>query len=523
MKGRRIFDRMRAGFLLALALTASVVQAESFTFTILHTNDLHARVDPVTVRGKSIGGYARQATAILQARESSTNPILLNAGDVFQGTLYFNVYEGLADLSFLNLIGYQVMAVGNHEFDRGPEPLANFARLARFPLLAANLDLSKEPKLQDMIKPSMVLEVGGEKIGIVGTTPPNLLTVTAAGDTIAMKEYLPSVQAAVDGLRDQGINKIILLSHAGFEHDTSTVGQLRGVDIIVGGHSHTLLGQVDIPGFEGSRGEYPTLGKDATGETVLIVQAWEWGKVLGKLEVTFDETGKLEKWNGGPILIDDKFEPNPYVLTMMEAFAKPIAELRNRKISELANDLTQRFDEKLGEPLMGNVIADAVLDATKHVGAEFAFWNAGGVRSPLSAGQITYGNLIEVCPFGNTLTVNELTGEEILKSLEHGVSSGGGMLLPSKGFSYTFNPSAPAGSRLISASFNGEAIDPKRVYKVTLSNFVANGGDAHEVLKNAKGARVDTGFIDVDALIAYFQKNNPVKMTTEGRIVAKTQ
>lgn len=488
--------------------------------TVLHTNDLHAHVEPVVVRGKSVGGYARQASVILKLREESINPILLNAGDTFQGTLYFNEYEGLADLAVMNLLGYQAMALGNHEFDMGIGPITTFAKHARFPLLAANLDLSKEPELEKLVKKSTVIEVAGERVGLIGCVPDELMQIILPIPTIKVLDFQKSIQTEADNLKKQGINKIILLSHAGIEREIAFSNKFKNIDLIVGGHSHTLLGDIDIPGFTGSRGSYPYVGKDANNEPILVVQAWEWGKVVGKIELEFDAKGILTAWKGEPVLVDDSYPENPFVAALIAAFEKPINIKKNTPIAKLENDLSQRWDQKTGEGLMGSVIADAVLAKTKGLGSVAAFWNSGGVRAPLQAGQINYGSLVEVCPFGNTLVVIDLTGKEIMDSIELGLM-GGGMLLPSRGFSYTFNPSAAAGSRLISASLNGQAVVPTRTYKITVSNFTAGGGDGHEVLKNAKGTRIDTGFIDLEALIEYFKANNPLKIGNEGRI--KTQ
>lgn len=501
-----------------LALTLAPFCWGNFKLTVLHTNDMHAHVEPVKVKGKSVGGYARQATAIIQTRAESVNPILLNAGDTFQGTLFFNTYEGLADLAFMNLVGYQAMAVGNHEFDRGPQALADFTRLARFPVLSANVDVSNEPKLATLIKPTTILEVDGQKIGIVGATTPDLPNISSPGDLVKMKDYVKSVQAAVDSLQDQGVNKIILLSHTGYSEDLAFAKKLRGIDVVVGGHSHSLLGQVEIPDFTGSQGDYPTLTNDAAGKRVVVVQAWEWGKVLGKIEFEFDDKGEVLNFVGAPVLIDDSWPENPHVAAMMEAFNKPIQAAKTKPIGELTTDLTQRFSEKDGEGLMGNVIADAMFEATAKTGSQVAFWNAGGVRSPLTAGKITYGQLIEVCPFGNTLVVMDLTGAEIIGALEQGLESGGGMLLPSESFTYTFDPKAPNGSRVKEATLNRKPLEPATVYKVTVSNFTAGGGDSHFVLKAAKGKRIETGFVDIDALIEYFTKHVPVSASRGPRI-----
>lgn len=502
---------------LAWATAVTLALAQNYTLTILHTNDLHSHGDAVKVSGKSVGGYARQASAILQARETSKNPILLNAGDTFQGTMYFNVYEGLSDLSFMNLMGYDAMCAGNHEFDRGPQVFANFIKLARFPVLAANLDCTKEPALDGLIPESTVLEVAGEKIGIVGAITPDLPNISSPGDNIKMLDYVRSVQKAVDALTAQKIDKVILLCHTGYTEDLEFAKKLRNIDVVVGGHSHTLCGKVEIPNATLPDNPYPTVTNDAAGKPVLIVQAWEWGKVLGKIVVDFDDKGVVVSHSGGPVLIDETWPENPHVKALMEAFNKPLAAARAKVVAKLETDLSQRWSSESGDSLMGNVIADSAYEATIPQGSVAAFWNVGGVRSGLTAGTVTYGQLIEVCPFGNTLVVLELTGQELIDAIEHGVSESG-MLIPSANCTYTFNPAAEKGKRVVQVKIKGQPVDPKATYKVTVNNFVANGGDSHTVLKNAKGARLDTGFVDLDALIAFFERHNPVSASKENRI-----
>lgn len=512
----RGISRIIAALLTIGAATWTLAQ-EPFTLTVIHTNDLHAHVEPVKVGDKMLGGYARLASVVLSLRENAVNPIVLNAGDTFQGTLFFHEYDGLADLAILNLIGNQAAAVGNHEFDKGLAPLIEYARNARFPLLAANLDTSKLPELAAVVKKSTAIEVGGQRIGVIGCVPDELLSIIGPIQGLGVLDFDKSIQAEANALTKQGIDKIILLSHGGYSRELEFAKKAKNIDIVVGGHSHSLLGTFDMPGLEESRGPYPTVVTDADGHTTLVVQAWEWGKVVGNLAVTFDAKGRVESWKGEPVVVDETFPENPYVASLIEAFRKPIEALKSKPIAELKNDLTQRWSAEDGEGLMGNVIADAVLAKTQPLGAVAAFWNSGGVRGPLAAGTVSYGDLVSVTPFGNTLVVLELSGTELMAAIEEGLLNGG-MLLPSKGFSYTFDPSAPPGSRLKSASLNGDAIAPNRIYKVALSNFTAEGGDNHLVLKNAKGTRIDTGFIDLDALIEYMRKNSPLTAKPEGRI-----
>lgn len=490
----------RRSLLAAFVMCAPFAFADE-TITILHTNDLHAHVEPVKVKGVELGGYARQATLIKKLRAGATNPLLLNGGDTFQGTLYFNVYHGLADVSFMNQVGYQAMAVGNHEFDRGPKGLADFAKLANFPILAANLDVSTEPLLAGLIKSSTILTAGQVRVGIVGAVTPDLPTISSPGDNVRMKELIPSLQAAIDELQKQGLDKIVVVSHCGYGEEKRMASQLKGVDVVVGGHSHTFLGNVTLPGDPRSGGAYPTVVKNADGDTALVVQSWEWGKVFGRIEITFDEGGKVKSWSKDqPIPVTADIPEDPVVASMISALRKPIEDLMNKPVGETTAEIPRNGPGKQGA--MADVITDAMLDATKKMGSVIALMNAGGVRSALNAGKITYGDAISVQPFNNTLVVIDLTGAELLEALQSGI------LYVSKGSRVEGN----------SVTVAGEKLDVKKTYRCTFNSFVAGGGDGLTVVKESKGYRLDTGLLDIDALLEYLKANSPIVPKAEGRI-----
>lgn len=509
--------------LLALGL-ASIGIAQDFSLTVIHNNDVHANVEARRIRDASYGGYARMATAVFRMREKAVNPIVLSGGDVFQGTLYFNVYQGLVDLAAMNYIGFDAMAVGNHEFDRGPKVFAEFARLARFPVLAANLDVSEDPDLKNLIKPSTILEIGGEKVGVVGAITPELPTISSPGPHVKMKPYFESIQQEVDKLAARGVNKVILVSHSGYELEQEVAANVRGIDVIVGGHSHTPLGQQPSPNLPAGRGPYPTVVKDPNGDTVLVLQAYQWGLVLGNIRVDFDEAGRVVGWSDTPpIALDAGFPDDPVMAAMIAAYRKPIEALASEVIGTTELGVSRgSFGE---ESPMGNVIADSQLEYCKSLGAVAAFMNNGGIRSALEKGEITYGAAIAVQPFNNTLVVVDLTGDEIKQILEWGVrdlpEGSGGMIHMSRGSSYVVDLSRPAGNRVVEIRISGELLDSAKTYRIVANSFLASGGDGHEVLKNAKGSRVDTGFLDIDAFVDFIKANSPLEGKREGRIVIR--
>jgi len=508
----------RLPLLATLGLLTSVAFADRpTTITLVHTNDLHSHVEPTVIRRAPYGGYARQATIIKQIRAKEKNVLLLNAGDTFQGTLYFNVYEGLADLAFMNAVKYDAMAVGNHEFDRGPAPLGTFASLAQFPVLSANLDVSAEPTLAGKIQPSAVVKVGGQSVGIVGCTTPDLPNISSPGPTVKMRDLRQSVQAAVDDLTRRGVNKIVVVSHIGYTEDQALARQLRDVDVIVGGHSHTPLGTPALEGWRASGGPYPTVVKDAAGQNLPIVQAWEWGKVIGRIKLDFDGNGRLRRFTeAAPIVIDEKVPEDAEVKALVTALQRPIQQLANQRIGE-ATVVIPRDALPTGETLMGNVIADAMYEALARGGAVAAFINTGGIRGSLEAGPLTYGQAISVQPFSNTLVTLDVTGAELKGALEQGADTGG-RLIPSRGSRYRIDLSKPQGSRVSEVVINGQPLDEGKTYRIGLLSFTASGGDSHFILRDAKGERRDTGIIDLDALINYIKARSPLTPKPENRI-----
>ena len=228
-------------------------------------------------------------TAVAEAKQRNNNWLLVDGGDQFQGTLFYTYYKGKAAAEMMNKLGYDAMTVGNHEFDDGPEVLRDFVDAVDFPILMSNADVSGEPLLADTIQKSTVIERGGEKIGLIGLTPQDTDELASPGDNVIFTDPVEAVQAEVDRLTGEGVNKIIVLSHSGLNVDKRVAEETNGVDVIVGGHANTLLSNT----IEGAKGPYPMM----VGETA-IVQAYAYGKFLGELNVTFDDEGNVIEADG---------------------------------------------------------------------------------------------------------------------------------------------------------------------------------------------------------------------------------
>jgi len=272
----------------------------------LHTNDFHSKVEPISkydspcsaednAAGECFGGYARLVTAIEEARERNPDALLFDGGDQFQGSLFYIYYKGKVAAEIMNKLGYDGMTVGNHEFDDGPLVLRKFIDAVNFPIVMSNADVSREPMLANKIMKSTIVEKGGEKYGIIGLTPQDTNELASPGPLVRFSDPVAAVQGEVDELEAQGINRIIVLSHSGYGLDQRVAAETTGVDVIVGGHTNTLLSNSD----ESAKGPYPTM----VGNTA-IVQAYAYGKYIGELNVTFNDAGEVIEATGDPVQVN---------------------------------------------------------------------------------------------------------------------------------------------------------------------------------------------------------------------------
>lgn len=509
----------------ALALTAGAASAE-YSLTILHTNDFHDRFEPISkydstcgeddnAAGECFGGIARMVTAITAGREEAPGDVLLlDAGDQFQGSLFFTQYGGELAAEFMEKLAYDAMAVGNHEFDNGPEGLAEFLDKVNFPVLSANIDVSGNDLLAGRVGKSVVLEPGAEKIGIISVLAEDTPETSSPGNSVVFSPSLDAAQAEIDRLTEEGVNKIILLTHVGYKADLRLARELSGVDLIIGGHSHTLLGDMDS-----ATGPYPTMENG-----VPVVTAYAYGKYLGKMQVTFDDDGTLTELTGGPMLLDASVPEDADTKARVTELAGPLEEVRQTVVAEASDVIEGSRDVcRATECEMGNLVADAMLDRVKDQGIEIAIQNGGGLRASIDAGEVTMGEVLTVLPFQNTLSTFFVSGEAVVAALENGASQmedGAGRFAQVAGMSYTVDPSAEPGSRISDVMVAGAAIDPAKTYGLVSNNYVRNGGDGYKMFVDADNA-YDFGPDLADVTAEYLAANAPYAPYTDGRITIK--
>ena len=511
----------------ALSLS-SLAQADD-TITILHSNDFHSRVEPISKydspcsaedneAGECFGGYARVVTAVAEARERHPDALLFDGGDRFQGSLFYTYYKGKVAAEIMNTLQYDGMTVGNHEFDDGPAVLREFIDNVNFPVVMSNADVSQEPTLANKIMKSTVVEKAGEKYGIIGLTPQDTNELASPGKNISFSDPVAAVQAEVDELTAQGIKRIVVLSHSGYAVDKKVAAETTGVDVIVGGHSNTFLSNTS----DKAAGPYPTM----VGDTA-IVQAYAYGKYLGELAVTFNDAGEVVEAKGEPITIDGTVGEDADILARVAELAAPLDSIRNKVVAAAEAPIDGNRDVcRVQECEMGNLIADALLDRVKDQGVSIAIMNSGGVRASIDAGEITMGEVLTVLPFQNTLATFQLSGADVIAALENGVSQVEevkGRFPQVAGLSFTWDPSVPANEGrikevMVEVDGKMQPIDPEATYGVVSNNYVRSGGDGYSVFAENAINAYDFGPNVEDVVSEYLAEHAPYKPGVQKRI-----
>lgn len=573
--------------------------AANYAMRVVHTNDHHARIEPVSVTigsgnpapARDFGGVARRKTMFeaIKTANPAQDILFLDAGDVFQGTLYFNLYEGQADLFFYNGLDYHAVAVGNHEFDKGDQTLANFIAGAQFPMLSANIALktgatsplaalkvtganTPDGKLGDG---TIVTLPSGKQIGLFGLTAPDTPLLSSPSKDLVFNDNLVAVaQAQVDALKAAGAEIVVALTHVGYLADLDLAAKVRGISLIVGGHSHTPLipdAQNTWPLGINRIAAYPQVVKDPDGKDVIVTQDWEWGKWVGNIVVEFDANGDIAVvsgeidpvWadgitpaarallpdEGAPIIPDAAFETK-----IVDDFKPGVDALRGMQFAEAALLLDgARANVRSRETNLGNLITDALRrqiilkpNFNPNNLPIVCITNGGGIRSSMQAGRVTVGNLLEVLPFGNTVATVIVKGAGLKAALENGVSqaeSGAGRFPQVAGLRFTWNPFGAPNTRVAwvevatenvmaaATELAYEPLDLGKDYLVVTNNFMLTGGDGYSSFTPAEGGtgQLDTFLIMADVVQSYIQdtwpfKNLtqtyvPISQVTEGRIL----
>ncbi|CAH1248466.1 NT5E [Branchiostoma lanceolatum] len=531
---------------LSMCFFSVLLSARGFELTVLHTNDVHSRIEEIDPTGGSCnaaeaeagecyGGMARMATKIREMRRNDDNVVLLDGGDRFQGTPWFTEFDGLASSRFMNILQYNAMAPGNHDFDNGVAGLVLFLRNVSFPVLACNIDTSGEPDLRGLILPSVVLDIGGEKVVIVGYILANTPAISPTGNVVFMDE-VESVQAEVTKLLGQGVNKIIALGQAGYSKDQDVARRVSGVDVVVGGHTNTFLYTGAPPLSEVPLGPYPLLvdSEVDAGRQVPVVQAYAYGKYLGHLRLTFDSGGGLLRWSRNPILLDNSVPKDPDVLEVVSNLKKKLNH--TKEVIGRTNVFLQGVYETctVMECNMGNLITDAMVhqnikypDGIYWNDVSMAVYNSDSIRASMRMGLIDIESVLFTLPFGNTFDIVELRGEHLYEVFEHSGSMwSSGEFLQVSGILVQYDLTKPRGSRVVSLEARCTDCDVPEftpvqrnaVYKVILPSHLANGGRGYGMISDNKLSHHIPAELDSEVLIGYIRAASPITTGVERRI-----
>ncbi|HEU5288276.1 MAG TPA: bifunctional UDP-sugar hydrolase/5'-nucleotidase [Candidatus Limnocylindria bacterium] len=474
---------------------------------LLHTDDIHGRLDAEKVQGGSAtfdqGGMAALASQVYaQRRRAPQRTLLLDGGDAWQGTFISNANKGEAVTRAMTLMGYDAMAVGNHDFDWGQDVIAQRAKEASFPFLATNVVETATGKLPAYLKPYVVKDLGIARVGILGVTNPLSNTIVKAtsvaglrfGPASDVQRYLPEVQAQAD--------IVVVVAHIGSADAMMLARDVPGIDVIVAAHDHASVQTARLEG------------------RTTIVNAGAYTQYLGRLEIVVDPaTRKMKDAVRAGALIavaaSSSLRPDAEITGLVEARRAEAEKYTSRVVGTIKADLDNPRDENG----LGNMITDAFVEYGRQQGwkTDVAFYNAAGVRAPLKAGPVTYGLLYQVLPFGNTIVSVDLTGEQLREVLEDASGRAGRVQIGGGRWVYRFTNDA--GQRVLEATIAGQPLDPRRVYHVATIDYLLLGGDGHTWL--GKGTNVIYGDIEVDVVASYMTAHSPLDPRVEGRITTR--
>ena len=488
--------------------------AQTQELRILYVNDFHGFAEPEKLPGKDEpqGGIAYLAS--LTDKLGKEKPaLLLAAGDMIQGNTWANLFQGKPVIEVMNAMGFDAMVVGNHEFDFGQDVLKERIHEAKFSVLGANVQGLPE------LKPYVIKDVAGLKIAIIGvvtedtlvaTHPKNVAGLTFLSVSETIEKYVKELRSKVD--------LIIVLSHIGYSADMMLAHKMKGIDVIVGGHSHTKTDKHML-----------------IGETI-IVQAWEHGLVLGVLDLKIKDGKVIEANSELEGIKPASMKKHDGVASIVEKYSTQISALMDKVIGEAETDLDGAgVHVRTQETNLGNLIADIT---KKESGSDAAIINGGGIRASIGKGDITINDIYSVLPFDNYIISIKLSGKQIMDALEYGVSAvelKEGRFPQVSGISFVYSRVHKNGPRVEAITINRKPLEQNKIYTIATNDFLAAGGDGYQVFREAirespdfstnggmiKSANVvynDSGRWLRDVVVQYITTQKKIAPSVEGRI-----
>jgi 2',3'-cyclic-nucleotide 2'-phosphodiesterase (5'-nucleotidase family) len=486
----------------------------NYELTILYTNDFHSAFDPIPaywLPGEpKLGGASQLAALINQYRQRGGTTFLFDSGDMFTGQLSF-LTRGEALMEMMISMHYDAMAIGNHEFDYGSSNFTRQMSLVPFPVLGANI-YYKGANLR-YARPYTIIERNGVRLGVIGIIGGDAIGVVPAAlvSDLEFRDPEPEVAAAVRELRDK-VDLIVVLSHQGktgpqqtdaeahpdlqrdFDDDIKLCGDVPGIDVFVGGHAHIGIEKPYV---------HPRTG-------TIIVQTYGYGTRLGYLKLMVKDK-KVIAHKGELVKVwSDQLKPDPVVAKKLAYYKQLVAP----QIGEvLGVNKTRLVRDYRAESSLGSFVADVMRERAH---ADVAIENAGGLRWDIPAGEINKGHVLDALPFLNYLWTFQMTGAQIREVLEHSLSLIHGMAQVS-GLRAIYDMRQPVGHRLVELRIGGQLVDDRKLYRVGITNFIAEGGDEYYTLM--KSQPIEKGPLLSEIVMDYFRKHREVSPPQLGRLV----
>jgi 5'-nucleotidase / UDP-sugar diphosphatase len=496
-----------------VALSVTDVAHAQVAVTILHTSEHHGTIQPIEDGPfAGLGGVERRAALIKQIRREVEHLLIVDSGDLLMGTAMSSVFRGEVDISVMNLMGYDAVAAGNHDFDFGTKHLKSLRKEATFPFLCTNV----RPRDPGVCQRHTIKHLGHVRVGLIGLIGKKSYPDTFNRAVVREVEFVDPIVAAkqaVEELRED-VEILVAITHQDTEEDLTLAKAVPGLDVIIGGHTEGFDGLVP-PGQA-----KPVLGRvELTGVGPVFVKTHRLGRTLGRLDLLYHEkTIMVAEAHNLPVSAAVSAAPD--VAKLVQDYAQRLDEQTNQVMGEAVHAFEGgNRDIRTRETNLGNLLADL---AREFVGTEVGLVNSGMIRSSIPAGRVTLKRVIEVLPFDSSLTSFSVTGTTLKAALENSVSrlpQASGRFLQVSGLALVFDPAAPSGSRITSVQVNGEPLNPARRYSVAADSFIAEGGDGYSMFLQATDRR-DHQTPLRDVLLSAL-KAGPLAAKVEARITSR--
>ncbi|MFP4496753.1 MAG: bifunctional metallophosphatase/5'-nucleotidase [Vulcanimicrobiota bacterium] len=480
--------------------------------TLLHTNDLHGHLEAFAgkkPKDSQVGGLPSLSTKIEQERsKNKENTLVVDSGDISTGSPVSDYFHALPIVEAMNQIGYDAMAVGNHDIDEGVAHLKGITEKARFPILSANLtDKTPDRKLEG-VQPYIIKKVGGFNVGILGLTTTEAMSMLSPEDRsqVELTAACKAVEQNLPEMKKNGADLVLLLSHLGIDQDRKLAETLKGIDLIIGGHSHTEINKLE-----------------KVGDTY-ITQSGCFGKNLGRVDLeVVREKGKprIKKAQGKLISIKpSKTPPDKNVQGIIQKYSQKLGPILNRKIGKAMVDLSQPdYHHHKSESPLANFVSDSL---RKKCRTDISLITTSSLRSNIPKGNIKMGQLHQVFPWTNKVTRLKMKGRDIKQVMEEAIGGPAhGMAI--SGFNARIDTSQPQGQKVIDMkTSDGKPFDLDKEYTVATRDWLADGNAGLGGFKNAIH-REETSEMIRDVIIDAIEKKGNITARLDGRLVDENQ